>query len=118
MAYDGAKIGGIAFPYEQIHQDTNPSPGETIIPRQLQDTTTTTYRITADPPPRSMVRDVRMINGESTAREDFDRMFVESRRRRDQSSEEKYLRRRYREAMVLNDGTQPLRRDDIIQRER
>ena len=66
----------------------------------------------------NMVRDVRMINGESTAGEDFDGMFVESRRRRDQSSEEEHIRRRHREAMVLNDGTRPLGRGDIIQRER
>jgi hypothetical protein len=45
-------------------------------------------------------------------------MFVESRRRRDQSSEEEHIRRRHREAMVLNDGTRPLGRGDIIQRER
>jgi hypothetical protein len=63
-------------------------------------------------------RDVRMINGEGTAGEDFDGMFVESRRRRDQSSEDEHLRRRHREAMVLNDGTRPLGRGDIIERER
>ncbi|RDL36837.1 Uncharacterized protein BP5553_06189 [Venustampulla echinocandica] len=62
-------------------------------------------------------RDVRMINGEGTAGEDFDAMFVEGRRRRDQSTEEEHIRRRHREAMVLNDGTRPLGRDDIIQRE-
>lgn len=64
------------------------------------------------------VIDTRMINGESTAGEDFDGMFVEGRRRRDQSTEEEHLRRRNREAMVLNDGTRPLVRGDIIQRER
>ena len=63
-------------------------------------------------------RDVRMINGESTAGEDFDGMFVESRRRRDQTPEDEHLRRRHREAMVLNDGTRPLGRGDIIERER
>lgn len=63
--------------------------------------------------------DVRMTNGEGTAGEDFDGMFVDSsRRRRDQSSEEEHLRRRHREAMVLNDGTRPLERGDIIERER
>jgi hypothetical protein len=61
--------------------------------------------------------DIRMINGEGTAGEDFDGMFVESRRRRDQSTEEEHLRRRHREAMVLNDGTRPLGRGDIIERE-
>ncbi|TVY47011.1 hypothetical protein LOCC1_G003140 [Lachnellula occidentalis] len=63
-------------------------------------------------------RDVRMINGEGTAGEDFDGMFVEGRRRREQSSMEEGIRRRHREAMVLNDGTRPLGRDDIIERER
>jgi len=62
-------------------------------------------------------RDTRMINGESTAGEDFDGMFVESRRRRDQSAEDDRIRRRHREAMVLNDGTRPLGRGDIIQRD-
>lgn len=64
-------------------------------------------------------RDIRMTNGEGTSGEefDFDRMFVEGRRRREQSSEEETIRRRHREAMVLNDGTRPLGRDDIIQRE-
>jgi hypothetical protein len=62
-------------------------------------------------------RDTRMTNGESTAGEDFDGMFVENRRRRDQSAEDDRIRRRHREAMVLNDGTRPLGRDDIIQRD-
>jgi hypothetical protein len=62
--------------------------------------------------------DVRMINGEGTAGEDFDGMFVEGRRRREQSSVDETIRRRHREAMVLNDGTRPLGRDDIIERER
>ena len=38
-------------------------------------------------------------------------------RARDQSYEEQRLRRQHREAMVLNDGTRPLRRGDIIERE-
>ena len=59
--------------------------------------------------------DTRMANGEATAGEDVN---VEGRRRRDQSSEEEHLRRRHREAMVLNDGTRPLGRGDIIERER
>ncbi|KAK2628329.1 hypothetical protein QTJ16_002975 [Diplocarpon rosae] len=63
-------------------------------------------------------REVRMINGEGTAGEDFEGMFVDNRRRRDQNSEEDHIRRRHREAMVLNDGTRPLERGDIIQRER
>ena len=66
----------------------------------------------------SRLGDARMIDGEGTAGEDFEGMFVESRRRRDQSSEEEHIRRRHREAMVLNDGTRPLGRSDIIQRER
>ena len=63
--------------------------------------------------------DVKMTNGEGTAGEDFEGMFIDSnRRRRDQSSEEEHLRRRHREAMVLNDGTRPLGRGDIIERDR
>ncbi|TAQ86546.1 hypothetical protein B7494_g5146 [Chlorociboria aeruginascens] len=55
---------------------------------------------------------------EDTAGEDFEGMFVgENRRRRDQSSGGEHLRRRNREAMVLNDGTRPLERGDIIERE-
>jgi hypothetical protein len=66
-------------------------------------------------------KDVKMVNGEGTAGEDFEGMFVESRRRRDpQTSADENLRRRHREAMVLRDGidTRPLERGDIIQRER
>lgn len=63
-------------------------------------------------------RDTRMIGGESTAGEDIEVILVEGRRRRDQSDEEEHLRRRHREAMVLNDGTRPLGRADIIERER
>jgi hypothetical protein len=66
---------------------------------------------------QTTVRDIRMINGEGTAGEDFEGMFVEGRRRRDQSSEDEHIRRRHREAMVLNDGTRPLGRGDIIQRD-
>ena len=62
--------------------------------------------------------DVKMINGESTAGEEFEGMIADVRRRRDQSSAEDHLRRRHREAMVLNDGTRPLERGDIFQRER
>ncbi|RFU32007.1 hypothetical protein B7463_g4308, partial [Scytalidium lignicola] len=57
----------------------------------------------------------------STAGEDesIDNVVTEnSRRPRDQNREEEHLRRRHREAMVLNDGTRPLGRSDIIQRER
>ena len=63
--------------------------------------------------------DVRMVNGESTAGEEFEEeLFVESRRPRDQTVEEEHLRRRHREAMVLNDGTTPLGRGDIFERPR
>jgi len=65
------------------------------------------------------VLDIRMINGEGTAGEDLDHFLVESTRpRRGQSSEEEDLRRRHREAMVLNDGSRPFARGDIIERER
>jgi hypothetical protein len=62
-------------------------------------------------------KDIKMTNGEGTAGEDFDAMFVDTRRRR-QSSGEEQIRRRHREAMVLNDGSRPVERADIIQRER
>lgn len=38
-------------------------------------------------------------------------------RTREHSAEEQRLRRQHREAMVLNDGTRPLGRDDIIERD-
>jgi len=70
-------------------------------------------------PPAPPKLETRRTDGESTAGEDFEGMFVvENRRRRDQSDEEEHLRRRHREAMVLNDGTRPLGRGDIFQRER
>jgi hypothetical protein len=68
--------------------------------------------------PNNLSRDIRMTNGEGTAGEDFNGTSVDNRRRRDQNSEEDHIRRRHREAMVLNDGTRPLERGDIIQRER
>ncbi|RCI15186.1 hypothetical protein L249_6944 [Ophiocordyceps polyrhachis-furcata BCC 54312] len=40
-----------------------------------------------------------------------------ARRAREHSAEERRLRRQHREAMVLNDGTRPLGRQDIIERE-
>lgn len=43
---------------------------------------------------------------------------TDSRRRRAQSLEGEHIRRRNREAMVLNDGTRPLGRGDIFQRTR
>lgn len=39
------------------------------------------------------------------------------RRAREHSAEERRLRRQHREAMVLNDGTRPLAREDIIERD-
>ncbi|KAM0204659.1 hypothetical protein ACHAPA_001897 [Fusarium lateritium] len=47
------------------------------------------------------------------------RNLVESQvtRTREHSAEEQRLRRQHREAMVLNDGTRPLAREDIIERE-
>ena len=39
------------------------------------------------------------------------------RRGREHSVEERRLRRQHREAMVLNDGTRPLAREDIIERD-
>jgi dsDNA-binding SOS-regulon protein len=41
-----------------------------------------------------------------------------STRAREHSAEEQRLRRQHREAMVLNDGTRPIGREDIIERER
>ncbi|PQE20930.1 cytoskeleton-associated protein [Rutstroemia sp. NJR-2017a BBW] len=71
-------------------------------------------------PPRPALEKEQMTTDgvDDAAMEDFEGMFVESRRPRDQSMAEEHLRRRHREAMVLNDGTRPLGRDDIIQRER
>lgn len=72
-----------------------------------------------DPMPRRFSAfDTRMINGEGTAGEDFHGMSMDRRRRRNQSMDEEHLRRRHREAMVLNDGTRPLGRSDIFERER
>lgn len=41
----------------------------------------------------------------------------QSRRTREHSAEERRLRRQHREAMVLNDGSRPLAREDIIERD-
>lgn len=65
------------------------------------------------------VLDIRMVNGEGTAGEDFANFLVDGMRpRRGQSIEDEDLRRRHREAMVLNDGSRPFARGDIIERER
>ncbi|KAJ4163200.1 hypothetical protein LMH87_004943 [Akanthomyces muscarius] len=42
---------------------------------------------------------------------------IQLRRAREHSAEERRLRRQHREAMVLNDGTRPLAREDIIERD-
>ena len=64
--------------------------------------------------------DVKMINVEGTAGQGLFNLFGEGvrRRREDQTAEDDQIRRRHREAMVLNDGTRPLERGDIIERER
>lgn len=65
-----------------------------------------------------MIPDMRMDGGEGTAGdEDLEAMFVDpGMRRAGQSEEEEHIRRRNREAMVLNDGTRPFERGDIFQR--
>jgi hypothetical protein len=64
--------------------------------------------------------DVRMINGEGTAGEmeapDMDFLEGSTSRVREQSIEEQNRRRRHREAMVLNDGSQPIGRESIYER--
>ncbi|POS83618.1 hypothetical protein EPUL_003502 [Erysiphe pulchra] len=51
--------------------------------------------------------------------QDYSDFYIfDSSRRRMQSSTNEYVRRRHREAMVLNDGSRPVGREDIIQRER
>jgi hypothetical protein len=64
------------------------------------------------------VIDIRMTDGEGTAGE----LGVEGGleggpRPREHSAEERHLRRRHREAMVLNDGFAPIAVSDIIERE-
>jgi hypothetical protein len=66
--------------------------------------------------------DINMVNGESTAGVILDEVVAaavggSSRRRERVSGAGEDSRRRHREAMVLNDGTTPLGRDDIFQRE-
>lgn len=64
------------------------------------------------------VIDIRMINGESTAGERGVESGLEGGPRlREQSAEERHLRRRHREAMVLNDGIAPIGYSDIIERD-
>lgn len=51
-------------------------------------------------------------------RESIEEPDSQAPRTRDQSVEEQRLRRQHREAMVLNDGTRPVGRQDIIERDR
>lgn len=60
--------------------------------------------------------DVKMIHGESTAGE-IHILPEGDLRLRDLSAEERHMRIRHRNAMVLNDGVQPVDRSDIIERE-
>ncbi|QSZ31281.1 hypothetical protein DSL72_000844 [Monilinia vaccinii-corymbosi] len=62
-------------------------------------------------------RHLAMEGSEDQDMEDFEGTFAE-RRPRDQSTAEEHLRRRHREAMVLNDGTRPLERGDIYEHQR
>ncbi|KAJ8070476.1 hypothetical protein OCU04_000850 [Sclerotinia nivalis] len=64
--------------------------------------------------PDMAVRHLAMEGSADQDIEDFEGMFAE-RRPRDQSTAEEHLRRRHREAMVLNDGTRPLERGDIYE---
>jgi hypothetical protein len=60
--------------------------------------------------------DVKMMHGEGTAGEG--NILPEGDLRlRDLSAEERLIRIRHRNAMVLNDGVQPVDRSDIIERE-
>jgi hypothetical protein len=69
--------------------------------------------------PETNLMDIRVVNGETTSGEHFASFLVESMRpRRGGSTEDEDLRRRHREAMVLNDGSRPFARGDIIERER
>ncbi|POR38252.1 Uncharacterized protein TPAR_01551 [Tolypocladium paradoxum] len=54
------------------------------------------------------------IEEEATGEQPADQ---QPRRTREHSAEERRLRRQHREAMVLNDGTRPLGREDIIERD-
>ncbi|KAI9650476.1 hypothetical protein NHQ30_000492 [Ciborinia camelliae] len=64
--------------------------------------------------PDFAARNFAMEGSEDQDLEDFEGIFAE-RRPRDQSMAEEHLRRRHREAMVLNDGTRPLERGDIYE---
>lgn len=66
------------------------------------------------PGPDYSTRHLAMEGSEDQDMEDFEGMFAE-RRPRDQNTAEEHLRRRHREAMVLNDGTRPLERGDIYE---
>ncbi|TGO38775.1 hypothetical protein BHYA_0067g00050 [Botrytis hyacinthi] len=64
--------------------------------------------------PDSAARHLAMEGTEDQDMEDIDSNYTE-RRPRDQTTAEDYLRRRHREAMVLNDGTRPFERGDIYE---
>ncbi|EPQ64767.1 Bgt-645 [Blumeria graminis f. sp. tritici] len=55
---------------------------------------------------------------ESTNADNYSEQSSDLLRRRYQNSADENMRRRHREAMVLNDGSRPLGRSDIFQRER
>lgn len=75
--------------------------GETLARRQLQE-----------------LPDVVMESEPEQIRESIEGRDSQLPRARDQSAEEQRLRRQHREAMVLNDGTRPFGREDIIERDR
>jgi hypothetical protein len=62
--------------------------------------------------------DVVMESEPEQIRESIEQSDSQVPRARDQSAEEQRLRRQHREAMVLNDGTRPFGREDIIERDR
>lgn len=67
--------------------------------------------------------DQQVVDVPTTVPEDLEEMArayarFQATRRTQLGTEDDHLRRRHREAMVLNDGTRPLGRGDIFQRER
>ena len=61
--------------------------------------------------------DVVMQTEPESILESIESADAQTPRTREQSVEEQRLRRQHREAMVLNDGTRPLGRDDIFERD-
>lgn len=112
-------MGSLTKQHYRLNQVCLPLFHEPVGRKQLEDAgLLPTNRIVCDEAdPAAM--DIRMVNGEGTSGEDFSGFLVESMRpRRGQSNEDEDLRRRHREAMVLNDGSRPFARGDIIERER